>query len=137
MSQDNEAGSGAIAAQDEDASFSTMTRAGSKKRPRSAAQSPQPKKKQKQKQDKATKKPAAKSFKHKQDKATKKPAAWADFSEELDTTSITKQQRHVFDKALRSETLPEEIRAKYEKTRNDKKPGYPKVPSLLSTWLIT
>ena len=55
----------------------------------------------------------------------------------LYTTSITKQQMHVFDKAMRPRTLPEQTRTKSEKTRNEKKPGYPKVPSLLSTWLIT
>lgn len=67
----------------------------------------------------------------------KKPASWQSYaddedgadgqdSEKPDASSLTKTQRYLFDRALKSGELPPEVQAKREAIRQDKNPGYPK-----------
>ena len=68
----------------------------------------------------------------------KKPATWQAYAdhednpdddpdpERPDASTLTKQQRYLFDKALKSGELPPEVQGKHEAIRQEKNPGYPK-----------
>jgi len=61
----------------------------------------------------------------------KKPSSWQAFGEEAenaekDTSSLTKAQRYIFDKAMKNGDLPQEIQEAHDKIKMARKPGYPK-----------
>ena len=69
----------------------------------------------------------------------KKPASWqqfatgapegdaeADQKTEKDTSSLTKQQRYLFDRALASGALPDEVQEVHQNIKKERQPGYPK-----------
>ena len=62
------------------------------------------------------------------DDVKKRPSSWQAFGEEAerDTSSITKAQRYLFDKAMKNGSLPDEVQQAHDEIKMAKKPGYPK-----------
>ena len=74
-------------------------------------------------------------MRRRQKKVLRKPATWRDGDgagalgsgqEQQDTSSITKQQRHVFDRCVEAGEVPSAMVELRDKIRAERKPSYPK-----------